>query len=241
MCLKVLLQLLFFFSTRIKMHSGVFFKSSFCHLSLSFILFRYFSPLSFHSLGWVSHHFGHAPSILIWNTSLEKRGKLKILWSLSLSLITTFPSIGKPQISVLFFNNVISMESSHCVLSSPLSLCESEYSPCLVPAEDRRAPATVTPHLSVTHCTCLPHWAACTVPAFVCMQGQRGGIGVIPTIVIGTVSPCLFIMSYISCGKCWWNSWERRLALVFAFLRKHKDKAKHLGGQVNSVCKVCRY
>lgn len=54
-----------------------------------------FSLVSFHSLEWFGLH--HAPSIQIWNASLEK-GDTPTLSSLSLT--STVPYKGKPHISV---------------------------------------------------------------------------------------------------------------------------------------------
>lgn len=65
-------------------------------------------------------------------------------------------------------------------------------------------------HISQGHMNTVPAISlcdslACTVPAHCIYLGMRGcSIGVIPTTVIGTVSPvCLLCLT--SSGKCWWT------------------------------------
>lgn len=135
-----------------------FSKFSLFHLSV-FLLIPCSSPLPFHILEWLSRRFNlrHAPSSQIWNSSL-KEGDTQSLSSLS--LITTFPSIGKPQISVLF--NLIFIKSGSHEMSSPLSSYESEYSPswCQLRTGYESSGQSDT---AISHCTC--YLLACTVPA----------------------------------------------------------------------------
>lgn len=135
------------------------------------------------------------------------------------------------------FIYLIAIKSSPGGLSSPLFLCESEYSPgrCQLRTEyecsshsDATSLSDITIVLATAQCDSL----ACIVPALTYV-GMRGyWIGVKHYYLYSF--PCLFIMSYISCEKCWWkNSWERRFALVFAFFEaaQRQDKAKYLGGE----------
>lgn len=138
---------IFFFSPALGakcIQASLFFTPSVSKSPLSFVsvflLIPSFSPLSFHSLERLACRFGlcHAPSIQI--------GKLK-LYHLSLSHITTFPAMGKLQISFFYFFYLVSSRFMVCwVIHCP---CVKVNTPLV--GASWGALATVTPHLSVTH------------------------------------------------------------------------------------------
>ena len=106
---------------------------------------------------------------------LWKKGDFQTLSALS--VITTFLSIGKPQISVFFL--FASIKSSHGVLSGPLSLWK-EILPWLVPTEDTTWELWLQWQYTRYHCTCYLSCVARTVPALsICwdagaVYGYRG-------------------------------------------------------------------
>lgn len=63
-------------------------------------------------------------------------------------------------------------------------------------------------HLSVTTklcgCNCVVTPTALNSTCIVYMQEYRKAVRAIPAAVVCS----LFALFYVSCGKCWWNSWE---------------------------------
>lgn len=122
--------------------------------------------------------------------------KTQTLSSLSLSHITTFPAMGKLQISFFFFSNLVSSRFMVCwVVHCPCVKVNTP--PWLVPAEELWPQWR---HISQWHINIVaatPHWVTHGLVQYlhclhVGMWGQSRGTGVIPTIVVGAVClPCL--------------------------------------------------
>lgn len=160
------------------------------HLSLSFFSF----PLSLPSLSTVWRDL-HVALVYVTPRAFRSENSNSII-SLSLSHITTFPAMGKLQISFFFFSNLVSSRFMVCwVVHCPCVKVNTP--PWLVPAEELWPQWR---HISQWHINIVaatPHWVTHGLVQYlhclhVGMWGQSRGTGVIPTIVVGAVClPCL--------------------------------------------------